>query len=536
MKRTAIILIILLSSAITWATSQPNIRQYNESYTVDLASDAFLSHTTGSKYVDLSSSGGNASGLRNNGFYYRQQELGVIGITGIRHEDNSLAEDISLTYPDPKGNGTKIMNIGKFSANGTITITVDLLSGEWFYALDDNVYKRPFGLDLFAGGRAVPKGKTAAEGTDVDISGYCLHLGNQSYSHGEAEGVFSKTLPADVVRCYDFIWWDICLVMDPVVDTSTDTVIFAGVEYPLLPSNITYKVDLQITLECSDGGSQTYPFHLEGFYKTDAISSGTTTNIQPILSVSSTPNSLRIDGGSGLIATRNKPTQIASYDFTTTSKMKADTSSKAYLFLSSSSQGYNNDGGVFALHHVKDPSGVYVKPITFKVIMESTNTNIGDGQYEKNGVPYYRPLPHRRNQALPEEPEEPIAPEVPGENASEEEQAAYLQAREEYETALENYNKELLPAYNAAVYRYRTVVFDGTDKFTVSGSRIPSNAMEIYGEITKQKAGTWYTRWIDSGTISIQLTGNDIDGNPVDINNLAPGQYSEDIYFHVIMF
>ena len=532
MRRTIILLLIILSSAFAWATSQPNIRQYNESYTVDLASDAFLSHTTGSTYKDLSSSGGNASGLRNNGFYYRQQELGVIGITGIRHEDNSLEDDIILTYPS--GKTTSTMNIGKFSANGTITITVELLSGEWFYSLDGNVYKRPFGLDLFARGRAVPKGEAVTSNLckDVDISGYSLHLGNQSYSHGEAEGVFTKTLPADVVRCYDFIWWDICLVMDPVVDTSTDTVVFAGVEYPLMPSNVTYKVDLQITISCSDGGSQTFPFHLEGFYKTDAISSGLTTSIQPILSVTSTPSSQRIDGASGLLATRNKPTQIASYDFTTTSKMSADKSSKVYIFLSSSSTGYNNDGGVFALHHVKDTSGVYVKPITFTVTMESKDTRIGDGQYQS----YFRPLPHRKNQSSPVEPTEPVAPDVPGENATEDELAAYAQARAEYETALENYNKVLLPAYNAAVYRYRTVVFDGTDRFNVSGSTIPSNCMEINGEVTKQKAGTYYTRWIDYGILSIQLTGNDIDGNPVDINNLAPGQYTEEIYFHVIMF
>ena len=504
MKRAILILTLIFASLPLIAISQPYIRQYNESYTVDLASNAYLSHKNGATYKEYKSP---PYGLRNTDYYYREQELGVIGILSTRHADSTV-DDVYVDVPNTNGTVTTY-NVGKYVANGAVTITVELLSGEWFYTLDGSVYKRPFGLDLFARGRVI--GVSPNKTLDADVPGYTLHIGNQSYTHGEADGVFTKTVPESVVAGYDYLWWDICLVMDPEVDPSTDTVVFNGVEYTLLPSNITYKVDLQITLSCTDGSSTTFPFHLEGFYKTDAISSGSTSGIVGILTLNTVANDLRLDGPTGLLETRNIRQLIATYDFTTTSKTSADKSSKAYLFLSSSSSAYNT-GDKFALHHVKDPHGIYVKPLTFNVIMESTTAERGDGLYQS----YYRPLPHRRNGTDPGS-----APTDPGENATEEEISAYEQA---------------LAAYNSSMDQYRTVVFDGTDKFTVSGSKIPTNSMEIYGEITRQKPSVYYTRWQDNGNIYIQMTGYDIDGNPVDENNLPPGQYTEDIYMHVVMF
>lgn len=503
MKKAILVLTLIFASLPLIAISQPFIRQYNESYTVDLASNAYLSHKTGATYKEYKSP---PYGERNTDFYYREQELGVVGILGTRHADSSV-DDITVLVPQTSG-APKSYNVGKYVANGAVTITVELLSGEWFYTLDGSAYKRPFGLDLFARGKVKPK---SGGDLDADIPGYTLHLGNQAFTHGEADGSFTTTMPESVVACYDYLWWDICLVMDPEADTSTDTVVFNGVEYPLLPSNITYNVDLQITLSCTDGSSSTFPFHLEGFYKTDAISSGSTSGTVGILTVNTIANDFRLDGATGLIETRNVRQQIAKYDFTTTSKTSADKNSKVYLFLSSSSTAYNT-GEQFALHHVKDPHGMYVKPLTFNVIMESITKERGDGLWNN----YFRPLPHRRNGTDPGS-----APTPPGENATEEQIAAYQQA---------------LDAYNSSMDQYRTVVFDGTDRFVVNGNTIPSNSMEIYGEITRQKPNTYYTRWQDNGNIYIQMTGYDTEGNTVDVSSLPPGQYTENIYMHVIMF
>lgn len=503
MRKFLLLLILTASALAVWATPLPYIRQYNESYTVDLASDAYLTHLTQSTYQQLNSSP-SGDGYRNTGKYYREQELGVVGILYVRHSDSSLEEDVIVEVPTKTNNvwTTSYHNVGKYSAEGDVTITVTLLSGEWFYSLSGGVYKRPFGLDVFCRGRVIPKSGTAF---DADIPLYSLHLGNQAYSTDLAAAVQTATIPASIVRGYDFIWWDICLVMDPIVDTSTDTVTYNAVEYPLLPSKMTYSVDLEITLSCGDVSSS-FPFHLEGYYKTDAVVSGTTTGLQAIMTVTQTANNFRIEGNGGLLSATD-PTEIATYDFTTTSKTSADTSSRVYLFLSSSPSGVTA-GNVFSLHHVKDPNGFYVTPLVYTVTMKSCMTSRGD-QYNS----YVRPLPHRRNQ------NEPVAPTPPGDNASDEEIAAYNADHEEYE---------------AAMYAYRTVEFTGTD--SLSGSTLPTNAMEVTPEITKQKPGIWYTRWNDNGTLSVQLTGKDTEGHDVQVGGLKNGMYTSDIYIHVIMF
>ena len=89
MKRAILILTLIFASLPLIAISQPYIRQYNESYTVDLASNAYLSHRNGATYKEYKSP---PYGQRNTEFYYREQELGVIGILGTRTKDNSVAD------------------------------------------------------------------------------------------------------------------------------------------------------------------------------------------------------------------------------------------------------------------------------------------------------------------------------------------------------------------------------------------------------------------------------------------------------------
>lgn len=465
-KIIAIIFAVFLILPL-WAKSAPFLRQYNSSFTVDLASTSFLSHSTGSTWKD----GNPPENARNNGLYYKNQELGVVGMINTRYKDSS-AENVIY-------NG---INYGKWTASGDVTISIELLSGEWFYRLGGTEYKRPFGLDVFARGRLENTG--GGNAADDDIAGYSLHLGNQAYSSGEVEGVFTKTVPSDIVRRYSYMWWDVCLVLDPVADTLQDLVTFGGTTYDLLPSDITYTVDLSITVSCTDGSSATFPIHLEGYYKSSNYVSPNSSTIQPTLTVNAVATDFRLDGENGLIADGKNDilNKIATYNFTTSAysgKDKAASSNsdsnKVFLFLSSSSSGLNSEGE-FALHHARDPYGIVVPQPVFEVVMESTNTETGTAGYT-------RELPHAKGGTS------------------------------------------------------RSVTFTGESK--VTATEIPSVAMEIWGEITEQRKGGYFTSWKDSGDIYVRLTGQmiDTDGEkkPLDPLALPQGQYTEDIYIHVVM-
>lgn len=483
MKKAIVILALMFISVSLWAAVEPFIRQYNTSFTVDLASKKFRSHKTYSTWNSATA----PDDAANDGKYYQSQELCVIGLTGVRYADDT-ADNVNINGKD----------CGKWSANGSVTLEVRLLSGEWFYTLEGTEYKRPFGLDIFCRGRLISRDNKVNQ--DADIPGYNMHLGNQAYTAGETSGTFSKTIPANSVRCYDFIWWDICLVMDPTVDTSTDTVTFNSVEYPLLPSDIPYSVDIELTISCSDGTSETFPIHLQGIYKTANVDTSIE-SIHPNLTIIKTADSFRLDGDTGLIRAKD-PTEVATYSLSSSSysgdkkSSAGSTTNKMFIFMSTSPSGYN-DAGKFALHHVNDPYGLYVPQIVFKVIMTSTDTRVGDGS--ANG--YYRELPHRYVKT--------------GNNISEREQAEI----------------------DAQSGTNRQVTFLG-NSFVTSGV-LPAVAMEVWSEVTRQKVSNRYSRWNDSGNISIKLTGTMLEartGNevPLDTTALPQGEYTEDIYVHVV--
>ena len=104
----------------------------------------------------------------------------------------------------------------------------------------------------------------------------------------------------------------------------------------------------------------------------------------------------------------------------------------------------------------------------------------------------------------------------------------------------------------------KTVVFDGTDRFTPKEGGttyvLPGNYLEIDATTTKQKTNVWYSSWLDSGSIGIVLTGEVIppgETEPVtatdwtnqgaytvggDTATLTKGEYKSTIYIHVITF
>ena len=453
MRRILATLLLIACGVLLWA-SEPEayLREYETSFTVDLASDKFLSHYSDSTY----SSATNVD--RNSHRYYQLQELGVVGVSDVRSG-----------------------SAGSYTANCSVQIDVELLSDGWFYTLPGSDYRRPFGLDLFA------RAKLLAGGSDVDISQYTMFMGNQSHNHAPEEfGIMSAFISLEDIVQYDSVWWDLCLVMDPVADVLDDYVEFNGEEYPLLPSDQTYTADLQVTITCRDAGDniieqRVFPIHLEGFYKPNAVvNNNVSLDAAIVLNKLPGADEIRIDGQ--LYDGNYNSVPVATYDLSTSSiakgtgnKMPVE-NGKVYMYVSSSREGYGA-GGVFALRHVNDPSGEHVNPIVFEVIMNSDSPLMNSTQTE------------------------------------------YL-------------------ARARADASSRSVTFTGTDAFAVSGAVIPANCMQVSAEITKQKS--WYARWVDSGTIDIRLTGQVLNANgtisdtPLSVEMLNDGEYTANIYFHIV--
>lgn len=453
MRRIIATLVLIACSVLLWA-SEPEayIREYETSFTVDLASDQFLTHYSDSTY----SMATNVD--RNSHKYYQLQELAVMGVSDVRSG-----------------------SAGAYTANCSVQIDVELVSDGWFYTLPGSDYRRPFGLDFFA------RAKRLAGGADEDISEYTLFMGNQNHTHSPDEfGIMSATIDIDDIVEFDSVWWDMCLVMDPVADVAEDFVEYNGQQYPLLPTDQTYSVDLQVTLTCRDAGGniikqRVFPIHLEGFYKPNAIiNNNTALDAAIVLNKLPGADEVRIDGR--LYDGNYNSVPIATYDLTTSSIAKGTgnkppvENGKVYMYVSSSREGYGS-GGVFALHHVNDPTGDHVNPIVFEVTMTSDSPLMNNAQTE------------------------------------------YL-ARSKADPAS------------------RSVTFTGTDAFAVSGAVVPSNCMQVSAEVTKQKS--WFARWVDSGTISIRLTGQVLNSNgtvsetPLNVETLNNGEYTSIIYFHII--
>lgn len=453
MRRILATVMMITCCVLLWAADPAAyIREYETSFTVDLASDQFLSHYSDSTY----SSATNVD--RNSHKYYQLQELLVVGVSDVRSG-----------------------SAGAYTPNCSVTIDVELISEGWFYFLPGSDYKRPFGLDFFA------RAKRLAGGVDEDISEYTLFMGNQNHTHSLDEfGKMTATIDIDDIVEFDSVWWDMCLVMDPVADVSEDYVEFNGEEYPLLPTDQTYSVDLQITITCRDAGGniieqRMFPIHLEGFYKPNAIiNNNTSLDAAIVLNKLPGADEVRIDGQ--LYNGNYNSVTIATYDLTTSSIVKGQgnkmpvENGKVYMFVSSSREGYGS-GGVFALRHVNDPLGEHVSPIVFEVTMTSDSPLMNNAQTE------------------------------------------YL-ARSKSDPSS------------------RSVTFTGVDSFAVSGAVVPTNCMQVSAEVTKQKS--WYARWVDSGTIDIRLTGQVLNSNgtisdtPLSVQALNNGEYTSIIYFHII--
>ena len=340
-KALTLILTMLLLSTLLWAADLTSyIRLYDASFSVDLASNKFLSHLEGSTY----NSNTNPSGLRKTGFYYQSQELGVVGLSDTKLYDTNLGDIVFTITPD----------------------------SDWFYKLAGSDYRRPYGIDVFARGRI--------GNTEYDLGS--LRLGYQSDVSLTPERTSIVISAADVIR-YDGIWWDFVLVMDPEVDTVEDCTRFRDNEYFITASDRSYTTAVAITINSITGyqtagetvtKSVSFPIHLEGFYKPSEFEKTTVTASFTITRVAEI---LRLDGATGLLSMVNASPSSGS-DFTTIADYTLNTSAvtgsqndarKIRMFLSSSNDA-KVSGGRFVLKHEKDASA---PQLLFNAAMISEN-------------------------------------------------------------------------------------------------------------------------------------------------------------------
>lgn len=304
MRKILTSVIFLFLVLLSCSALQPYMRQNDRCTVVDLASNAFLSHTTRSSFTGNNQT--DASNLRDTGKYYWPQNLAVVGITEVRHKVG-----------------------GQYVAYGDITLSAELISSEWCYALIGNEdYKRPFGIDLFCRGRN--------GSSDVDVSNYSWHMGNQPHS---SSGTDSITVPANIAKNYDSIWWDVALVMDLPVDTVNDQVEYGGTIYRLIPTDEYYTATIRFTISCSDGTEQQYDLHLAGTYKPNNKPDSSMTSI---MSVSRLAAATSFDIAQ-LYETR-LPIDVANYGYTTNSVMNGNSDGLVYIYLSSSPTGQTTTG------------------------------------------------------------------------------------------------------------------------------------------------------------------------------------------------
>lgn len=408
----------VLASAFA-ADAQPFIKMLSHCATVDLAATYFTQHNATANY------NGNypqSAGATSPNYYYENQILAVIGIDHIKDK------------------------------NTAVEISAELVSGEWAYILDDR-YKRPFGIDLFA------RGSYTVGGQDLDVPGYSLHFGNQA---NLGTGSNATSIPWSIVKDYDAIWWDVCLVMDPAVNTDTNTVQASdGQKYNLTPTDSYYTAILEVTIKCGDV-SETFDVYLQGYYKSGNINTDpNTTSIIMTVSKLSSANTLDI----AQIIDSGSSQSVATYGFTSTVKYGGDTSGTVSLFLSSASNGIASDPGEFKLRHI------------------GTNGSVSYRDTIHNSVPFTATITSTKGSK----------------------------------------------ANNGTT---KSVTYDGTDYYGKAGTS--DNYMVVPAQLTYDQDNQTLVRWADNGEITVSIPSTRSDGTAINTDGLVSGQYTSDIYVHVV--
>lgn len=328
------ILLLMLVPALGFCASS-YLRINDRCTIVDLASKNFCTHLlyvdngVGSVYDEEGGQNTTPTNLKDTGLYYYKQNLAVVGITGIR---------------------TKVG--GNYVAEGPVTLSVSAPAGGWYYTLPGwDEYQRPFGIDVFARGRTSSGDTNVVNANNQMI--YCGHFGNQDKTTTLQSGTI--TIPAEVVAKYDYIWWDISLVLDPQVDEISESVTYNGTVYPLNATTSYYTSELNISIACNNN-PETHHIYLAGYYSPDHAVS---TDMTAILNVTRYPAAGSLDINE--MAKNGTEVTIAKYGFSTDSKAAARyQNGKVYMFLSSSPNA-RAASSTFTLNKISD-TGTYILP------------------------------------------------------------------------------------------------------------------------------------------------------------------------------
>lgn len=302
-RRLTCILILIILIPLQCFAVNAFLNLYNVSANVNLGSDLFRTHTATATY-----SNSNPSGSSSSSNYYSSQIIGQVGIENIVGNSNN--------------------------SYGDVKVTIELLSAEWCYILNDDgtLYKRPFGIDFFARGK---KNNTTSNLTNQN---YSLRLGNQNNADNTK---MTATIPSDTVRSgnnnyYSSVWWELCLVLDPIVENGT--VVYDNTTYALLSSDAYYTAQIRVTVSCIKRNSTTvnatgtYDIYLSGYYNpSGSAASGLTVNmaVVPLPEAAAIP--IRSLFNNGVL-------NVASYSLMT-NNISGASSGTISLFLSSSNSG-----------------------------------------------------------------------------------------------------------------------------------------------------------------------------------------------------
>ncbi len=299
-KRRVLVFVFLLSSMVcsiaAFAAAQTFMKQFSSAFLVNLASNIYKAH--GSSPVWTSGSASNPS--TNDNYYYDNQMLSTMGISGTTE---------------------------------SVTMTFSLDSGHWLYLLDetDLRFSRPFGVDLII--RGVNRSTGSHE--SVTINGnQIVHMGLDEDSSSVKSATF--VIPSTTWNTYSSIWLDVCLVMDPVLD-SNGQVKVGSTTYTVTPTDDNYKARIKVSIDNADlaGGTETYFIDLLGYYTTSGEHPGSST---AILSVTPTAAARSLDIEK--LKTDAVVQTVASYSFTTaTMTSGVNTNGKVHFFLSSTEGG-----------------------------------------------------------------------------------------------------------------------------------------------------------------------------------------------------
>lgn len=316
-KRRVLIFVFLLFSVMcsmnnAFAAAQTFMKQFSSAFLVNLASNIYKAH--GSSPVWASGSASNPNTNDNN--YYDNQMLCTMGISGTTKD---------------------------------VTFTFSLDSGPWLYLLDetDLRFSRPFGVDLII--RGVNSSTNKHESVTINGS-QIVHMGLDEDSSNDMSAKF--VIPKETWETYSSIWLDVCLVMDPVLN-SNGQVVVNGTTYTATPSNDNYKARIKVSIDNADlaGGTETYLIDLLGYYTTSGEHPGSTS---AILSVTPTAAASSLDiwklKTDGVVQT------VASYSFTTATFLNNTvlTNGKVHFYLSSTEGGTGTISDGFTLKFTRN--------------------------------------------------------------------------------------------------------------------------------------------------------------------------------------